>query len=110
MFSITSIIFAVGFISFTSGLVKERRSAFEAALKCTKAGWDANVAALESGSGGSGGGLVEMVEDACIFFRVTYRTLIIATFNFATRFSTLLAILLVTEKDFVFVISKSFTE
>ena len=52
MFSkIVSIIFAVGFVSVARGLVRERRSAYEAAVKCTEAGWDADVAALRAERG-----------------------------------------------------------
>ena len=77
MFSRISIIFAVGLISFANGLVRDRRSAYEAALKCTKAGWNADVTALRAD-----GDQAALLEDACIYLRVTYRTLNLTTFNF----------------------------
>lgn len=77
MFLRISIIFAVGCISFASGLVRERRSAYESALKCTKAGGNGDVSALRVD-----GDRAALLEDACIYLRVTYYTLNLTTFNF----------------------------
>ena len=64
--------FAVGFISFASGLVRERRSAYEAAVMCSKAGSNAAMVSQM----GSDEDLAAILEDACIYLRVTYLTLI----------------------------------
>ena len=71
MFSTTvSLIIAVGFINFVSGIVLERKSAYDEAWKCTKAGWDADVSALQLGGGPKNED--EIIEACCIYFRVTY--------------------------------------
>ena len=63
MFSrVFCIAFALGVTSFATGLVRERRSAYETALKCTKAGWNADVFALRAKG--------PRVEDGCIYLRV----------------------------------------
>ena len=70
MFSKTiSVIIALGFISFVSGVVLEHRSAFEVTWECTKAAWDADVSALQSG-GGPVKTEDEIIEAGCIYFRV----------------------------------------
>ena len=70
MFSTTvPVVIAVVFISFVSGIVLKGKSAYEVALKCTKAGWDADVSALQSG-GGPVKNEDEIIEDACIYLRV----------------------------------------
>ena len=54
MFStIALIISVVGFISDASGFVRERRSAYEAALKYSKAGWNADISELQKEGSGS---------------------------------------------------------
>ena len=58
------IAFALGVISVASGLVREPRSAYEVALKCTKAGWNADVSALRKD------GSPDLLGDACIYLRV----------------------------------------
>lgn len=66
MFSaIFSIVFAMGVVSSVqSGSVQ---SAFEVALKCTNNGWDADMDALASGPVTE----EEILEDACIYLRVS---------------------------------------
>ena len=76
MFSRISIIFAVGFISFASGLVRERRSAYEAAVMCTKAGSNAAMVSQM----GKDKGPSDKLEHACIYLRVTNLILILVTF------------------------------
>lgn len=69
-FATFSVIVAVVLVSVESSTFqyKRYRSAYSAALKCTKAGWDADVAALTSGEGP--GNEKETLEDACIYLRV----------------------------------------
>ena len=58
------IAFALGVISVASGLVRERRSAYEVALKCAGAAWNANVSALRKDES------PDLLGDACIYLRV----------------------------------------
>lgn len=69
-FTTFSVIVVVVLVSVESSTFqyKRYRSAYSAALKCTKAGWDADVAALTSGEGPSNE--EEILEDACIYLRV----------------------------------------
>lgn len=65
MFSaIFSIVFAMGLVSVESSTVQ---SAFEVAMRCTKKGWEADVDALASGPVTE----EEILEDACIYLRVS---------------------------------------
>ena len=65
MFSaIFSIVFAMGLVSVESSTVQ---SAFEVAIKCTNKGWEADVDALASGPVTE----EEILEDACIYLRVS---------------------------------------
>lgn len=69
-FATFSVIVAVVLVSVESSNFQYKRyqTAYSAALKCTKAGWDADVAALTSGEGPSDE--EEILEDACIYLRV----------------------------------------
>ena len=65
MFSaIFSIVFAMGLVSVESSTVQ---SAFEVAIKCTNKGWEADVDALALGPVTE----EEILEDACIYLRVS---------------------------------------
>ena len=70
MISRISIIAAVGLICFACALVGARRSAHEVAIKCTKAGWNADASAL--GEHGGPVDMAELLEDACIYLRVRF--------------------------------------
>ena len=72
--SIAFVVFAAGFISDASGLVRERRSAYEVALKCTKAGWNADVSELQKLGSEGPPDMAKLLEDACIYIRVRIDT------------------------------------
>jgi len=69
-FATFSVIVAVVLVSVENSTFqyKRYRSAYSVALKCTKAGWDADVAALASREGP--GNEKEILEDGCIYLRV----------------------------------------
>ena len=86
MFStIALIISVVGFISDASGFVRERRSAYEAALKWSKTGWNADISELQKEGSGSPPDKAELLEAACIYSRVWTGTVYPPTFS--SRFS-----------------------
>ena len=69
-FATFSVIVAVVLVSVESSTFQYKRyqSAYSAAFNCTKAGWDADVAALESGEGPDT--KEEILKDGCIYLRV----------------------------------------
>ena len=90
MFSaIFSIFLAVGFISVVTVLDEEQRSAYEAAFKCTKAGWYGDGHSL--GAEGKEAINAEMLEACCTFSRVSknghcHRYFIMTFTHEATRY------------------------
>lgn len=70
MISRISIIAAVGLICFACAIVGERRSTHEVAIKCTKAGWNADASALGADEGPVD--MAELLEDGCIYLRVRF--------------------------------------
>ena len=62
--AIFSIVFAMGLVSVESSTVQ---SAFGVAMRCTKKGWQADMDALASGPVTE----EEILEDACIYLRVS---------------------------------------
>ena len=62
--AIFSIVFAMGLVSVESSTVQ---SPFEVAMRCTKKGWEADMDALSSGPVTE----EEILEDACIYLRVS---------------------------------------
>lgn len=64
MFPAIFIVFAMGLVSVESSIVQ---SAFEVAMRCTKKAWQADMDALASGPVTE----EEILEDACIYLRVS---------------------------------------
>ena len=63
---VVCVAFALSITSVASKPLKERKSAYKAALKCTEAGWNLSVSAVLAGEG-------PREEKGCIFLRVRFR-------------------------------------
>jgi len=103
MFSrVLCIAFSLGVvISVATGLVRERRSAYETALKCSKAGWNASVSVLLADEG-------PRIEDGCIYFREFTRCLIaVDPAEYSSPFPNIVHFLIVYEWQHSYIAEKA---